>query len=54
VLSYQNWEKSSIVTRDSIAWLRSSANNDYVCTKRIDRNYDDPIRVHIRELSDDI
>ncbi|MFN7541003.1 MAG: hypothetical protein ACK5RQ_13230 [Bacteroidota bacterium] len=54
VLSFQDWENSSIVTKDSVDWLRSSDNTAYVCTKRVDRIYDDPVRVYIRNLPDDI
>lgn len=53
-LSFQDWENSIIVTKNSVDWLRSSANTAYVCTKRVDRIYDDPVRVYIRSLPDDI
>ena len=53
-ISFQDWENSSIVTKDSVDWLRSSDNTAYVCTKRVDRIYDDPVRVYIRNLPDDI
>jgi hypothetical protein len=53
-LSFQDWKNSIVVTKNSVDWLRSSANSDYVCTKRVDRIYDDPIRVYIRELPEDI
>lgn len=51
-LSFQDWQNSNIVTKDSIQWLRSSENTNYVCTKRVDRQIDDPIRVYIRQLPD--
>lgn len=53
-LSFQDWQHSNIVTKESIHWLRSTENRDYVCTKRVDRIYDDPIRVYIRELPDNL
>jgi len=51
-ISYQDWKNSNIVTEESINWLRSDKNEHYVCTKRVDRVYDDAIRVYIRHLSD--
>jgi hypothetical protein len=53
-ISFQDWENSNIVTVQSINWLRSDENKNYVCTKRVDRVYDDPIRVYIRNLSNDV
>jgi len=53
-ISFQDWENSNIVTVQSINWLRSDENKDYVCTKRVDRVYDDPIRIYIRNLSNDV
>ncbi|MFN5362273.1 MAG: hypothetical protein ACK5B4_04280 [Bacteroidota bacterium] len=53
-ISFQDWENSNIVTVQSINWLRSDDNKDYVCTKRVDRIYDDPIRKYIRNLSADV
>ena len=51
-LCFLDWKNGCIVTKDSIQWLRSSKNTNYVCTKRVDRQIDDPIRVYIRELPD--
>ncbi|MFM6130388.1 MAG: hypothetical protein ACKPBV_16960 [Sphaerospermopsis kisseleviana] len=53
-ISFQDWKNSNVVTVDSINWLRSDQNKDYVCTKRVDRIYDDTIRVYIRNLSGDV
>jgi len=53
-ISFQDWDNSNIVTIQSINWLRSNENKDYVGTKRVDRVYHDPIRTYIRDLSDDI
>jgi hypothetical protein len=53
-LSFQDWGNSIIVTKSSVDWLRSDENKEFVCTKRVDRIYDDPIRVYIRELPDNL
>jgi hypothetical protein len=53
-ISFLDWKNSNIVTVESVNWLRSDENEHYVCTKRVDRVYDDPIRVYIRKLSDDV
>jgi len=53
-LSFQDWKNSNIVTIESITWLRESGQTDYVCTKRVDRIFDDPIRTYIRNLPIDI
>lgn len=49
-LSFQDWKNCNTVTVESIKWLRESGQQDYVCTKRVDRIYDDPIRIYIRNL----
>jgi hypothetical protein len=49
-ISFQDWKNSIIVTIESVTWLRESGQTDYVCTKRIDRVYDDVIRTYIRNL----
>jgi hypothetical protein len=53
-ISFQDWKNSNIVTVESITWLRESGQTDYVCTKRVDRIYDDPIRTYIRNLPLDL
>lgn len=53
-ISFQDWKNSNIVTVESITWLRESGQTDYVCTKRVDRVYDDPIRTYIRSLPVDL
>jgi hypothetical protein len=49
-ISFQDWENANIVTVESITWLRESRQTNYVCTKRVDRVYDDVIRTYIRNL----
>ena len=53
-ISFQDWKNSNIVTNESVTWLRESGQTDYVCTKRVDRVYDDPIRTYIRNLPVDL
>jgi hypothetical protein len=49
-ISFQDWKNSNIVTVESITRLRESGQTDYVCTKRVDRVYNDPVRTYIRNL----
>jgi hypothetical protein len=53
-ISFQDWKNSNIVSIESVIWLRDTGQTDYVCTKRVDRVYDDPIRTYIRNLPIDV
>lgn len=53
-ISFQDWKNSNLVSIESVTWLRDIGQTDYVCTKRVDRVYDDPIRTYIRNLPIDV